>query len=329
MKKIVCYITDDNYLPYTVVSIVSLLRHNDNILVCVFNTGLTVQNLDLLRSSVSHFGGDLLLFDVSSRVLSLSKKYKGYGLYKGLASFLPYVKLYIADYLPGNSSRVLYLDGDTLVNGSLDYLFNGFYMGDKPIALASDCMPFSYRRFIKMPFDRPYYNGGVMLLDLARFRSSQFKRRFFECLSIVGSMPLAEQDVINRFLFDDIALLPPQFNYLTHYTLFDYPGVCFVSRSVPFSQVDFLCAKRSPVVYHFLGNYLARPWFRASKNPLRSLYCYSARVAGVPPKFVNLPGGFPFVYRVQWLLWRHLPQWAFNFVASLMFRFYVFLRYRV
>ena len=328
-KKIVCYVTDSGFVPYTVVSIVSLLRHNSDVTVCVFNTGLTSEDRQLLFKAVNSNGGVLFCFDVSNLLSDLSIKYKGYSLYKGQSSYLPYVKLFIADFLIGNFSRVLYLDSDTLVNGSLDYLFDGFFMFDRSVALASDFIPFSYRKFVNVPLDRPYYNCGVMLIDLSRYRSSGFKRRFFEWLSISDGMPLAEQDVINRFMFDDVSLLPAHFNSMPHYQIFDYSGLLRFVRCLPYSSADVKVAFRFPVVIHFAGNTLARPWFKSSKHSCRSLYLYTARVAGVPPKFVNRPGGFLFVYRVQWLLWLLLPQSVFNVVASWMYRLHIFLRYRV
>lgn len=328
-KKIVCYVTDSGFVPYTVVSAVSLLRHNSDVTVCVFNTGLTSEDRQLLFNAVNSNGGVLLFFDVSSVLQDLSKKYKGYSLYKGQSSYLPYVKLFIADFLSGNSSRVLYLDSDTLVNGSLDYLFDGFFMFGRPIALASDCIPFSYRKFVNVPLDRPYYNCGVMLLDLARYRSSGFKRRFFEWLSISDGMPLAEQDLINRFMSSDVFLLPAHFNSLPHYQMFDYSGLLRFVRCIPYSLSDVKMAFRFPVVIHFAGNTLARPWFKSSRHPFRPLYTYTARVAGVPPKFVNRLGGFFFVYRLQWFLWRVLPRSLFNVVASVMYRIHIFIRYRV
>ena len=328
-SKIVCYVTDDAYLPYAVISVCSLLRFNSGVTVCVFTGGLSSDNRSLLNKVVYSYGGVLLVFDVSSRLRSLSRLSCGYGLHRGFASLLPLVKLYIADYLPGNDSRVLYLDCDTLINGSLDFLFDGFDMRGRSLALAPDCMIRSYRKVINVPDDRPYFNCGVTLLDLARFRSSRFKSRFFGLLKLAPSLAFCEQDVINRFMQDDVACLPPHFNSLSAFQLYDYSGVRRVSGFVPFSAADFKIAVRSPSVIHFAGNSFARPWFKASVHPFRSLFLFNARMAGVAPRLVNLSGGFSFVYRIQHLLWRLLPRSLFNLVSSLFCRFHVFRCYGV
>ena len=323
MKKIVVYATDEKFVNYTAVSAVSLLRYNFGVTVVVLSDGLSSSSKLFLSTRVSSFGGKFLYFDVSKYIRRLSSLG-----YNGYSSFMTYARIFIADCLTGYYGRVLYLDGDTMVDGDISFLFE-FDMKDCPLAFAPDCMPSSYRRVISIPSDRPYYNAGVMLLDLARFRSSRVKSRFLCYLSMsrgVGVFP--DQDIFNRFFYDEIIALPPQYNFISHYFLFDYWGLRRVVRSpVGFSQVEYLSARRKPLIFHFLGNTLGRPWFSSSKSPVASLYRYNARLAGVPPSAVNLKGGFSPPYRLQYLLWRYLPQSVFNVISSWLYSLHMLLRY--
>ncbi|MBQ4385445.1 MAG: glycosyltransferase family 8 protein [Kiritimatiellae bacterium] len=324
MKKIFVYATDENFVYYTAVSIVSLLRHNSGVTVVVLSDGLSSSSKLFLASRVSSYGGEFLYFDVSKQIRTLSNLG-----YNGYTSFLTYARIFIGDCLVGCNDRVLYLDGDTLVDGDLSSLFD-FDLRGKPLAFAPDCMPSAYRSVISMSLNRPYFNAGVMLVDLARFRSSRVKSRFLRYLSMsrgVGVFP--DQDIFNRFFFDEIVVLPPQYNFITHWFLFDFPGIKRIVKSpVGFTEVDFLSARRKPLIFHFLGNTLGRPWFSSSRHPLASLYRYNARLAGVPPSVVNRKGGFSFVYRLQYFLWRFLPQSVFNVFCSWLYRVHIFLRYR-
>lgn len=325
MKKIVVYATDEKFVNYTAVSIVSLLRHNSGVTVVVLSDGLSSSSKLFLSTRVSSYGGEFLYFDVSKQIRTLSNLG-----YNGYTSFLTYARIFIADCLTGCNDCVLYLDSDTLVDGDISSLFD-FDMRCKPLAFAPDCMPFSYRSVISMPLDRPYFNAGVMLIDLARFRSSRVKLRFLWFLSMsrgVGVFP--DQDIFNRFFFDGIAILPPQFNFISHWFLFDYSGIKQVVKSpVGFTESEFLSACRKPLIFHFLGNTLGRPWFSLSRHPLASLYRFNARLAGVPPSAVNCKGGFSPVYRFQYFLWRCLPQPLFNVICGWLYRVHILLRYGV
>ena len=264
-----------------------------------------------------------MYFDVSKHIRTLSNLG-----YNGYTSFLTYARIFVADCLVGCNDRVLYLDSDTLVDGDISSLFD-FDLCGKPFAFAPDCMPFSYRSVISMPLNRPYFNAGVMLIDLGLFRSSRVKLRFLWCLSMsrgVGVFP--DQDIFNRFFFDEIAVLPPKYNFISHWFLFDFSGIKKVVRSpVGFTEVEFLFACRKPLIFHFLGNTLCRPWFSSSRHPLASLYRYNARLAGVPPSAVNRKGGFSLPYRLQYCLWRFLPQSVFNVICSWLYRLHILLRY--
>ena len=242
MKKIVVYATDEKFVNYTAVSIVSLLRHNPGFTVVVLSDGLSSSSKLFLSSRVSSYGGEFLYFDVSKHIRTLSNLG-----YNGYTSFLTYARIFVADCLVGCNDRVLYLDSDTLVDGDISSLFD-FDLCGKPFAFAPDCMPFSYRSVISMPLNRPYFNAGVMLIDLGLFRSSRVKLRFLWCLSMsrgVGVFP--DQDIFNRFFFDEIAVLPPKYNFISHWFLFDFSGIKKVVRSpVGFTEVEFLFASRKP-----------------------------------------------------------------------------------
>lgn len=101
-----------------------------------------------------------------------------------------------------------------------------------------------------------------------------------------------------------------------------------VSAELWYSPEDYAEARREPIVYHFLGNTLGRPWYRESKNPLRPLYRKYAEMAGLG-EFCNKSRPLERYYLLQWLLWKLLPNALFVEACRLMYRLFFKLRYKV
>src|SRR5574344_1162785 len=105
-----------------------------------------------------------------------------------------------------------------------------------------------------------YYNSGVMLVNLKRFREINAGERIINYYrSHGGVLFAADQDAINGALNDEILPISPKFNY---YNIFDqYPYWFLKKISLPLNYIDyeiFLKAKINPSIIHYLGE--ERPW---------------------------------------------------------------------
>ena len=106
------YASDKNYAALTAISAVSLLKHNPGAKIVLLGYNLESDAQELVRSRVEKAGGTFEYKDVSSAISEL--KAKGYA---GYTSYAAYARIFIPQVLDGEG-RVLYLDCDTLVNGS-------------------------------------------------------------------------------------------------------------------------------------------------------------------------------------------------------------------
>ena len=87
--------------------------------------------------------------------------------------------------------------------------------------------------FLKTPNDhidnQPYYNAGIMLMDVKAWRERHLAERFLDELEHPhGPVVLGDQDVYPRAFPEEIALLHPKWNFISHFFLFSYEGVCRV-----------------------------------------------------------------------------------------------------
>ena len=114
--------------------------------------------------------------------------------YHNQFTYIGLLKVCYGELLP--CDKVIHLDADTIINGSL----KGFWETDvkgKWFAMARE-----YRGWYR-PFGDKYYNAGVMLLNLKQMRKDNIQSKMVEYLNTVPQ-PWCEQDAFNYYgLLDD------------------------------------------------------------------------------------------------------------------------------
>ena len=321
----IVYACDKNYAALTAISAVSALRHNRGARIVLLGYNLETDAQKLVCSRVEKAGGEFLYRDVSPLIEKLVRQ--GVCPY---TSYAAYARIFIPDVLE-DVERVLYLDCDTLVDGSLDELF-ATDLHDKPFGLGFDCVLHHYKRYVRQPSELPYYNSGVMLMDLKAWRSHRCTERILaELEHPSGPNPLGDQDIIVRVFPQETQPIDPKWNFLSQFFMLSYEGLCRIvggGESLLFSPEAYREARRHPIIYHFSGQTLGRPWFTSSRHPMRCLYQSIARTADLADAAEQVRS-MPFAYRVQYLLFRILPQGLFDLVCYLLYRLHIRLTYKV
>ena len=321
----IAYASDKNYAALTAISAVSALRHNPGARIVLLGYNLEADAQELVRSRVEKAGGEFVYKDVSPAIGKLIEQ--GVCPY---TSYAAYARIFIPEMLE-EEGRVLYLDCDTLVDGPLDELFS-LDLHDKPFALGYDCILSHFKRYIRQPPELPYYNTGVMLIDLAAWRSHRCTERILaELAHPSGPNPLGDQDIIVRVFPQETQPIDPKWNFLSQFFLLSYKGLRRIigeRENLLFSPEAYIEARQHPVIYHFSGHTLGRPWFTSSRHPMRSLYQSVAQSADLVSAAEQVRP-MPFGYKVQYCLHRVLPQRLFDVVCWLMYRVHVRLTYKV
>ena len=141
-----------------------------------------------------------------------------------------------------------------------------------------------------------------------------------------------DQDYFSLVLAEDAEILPPAFNFLTHFQMFRTARDATVATGTPasawYGEDEYAAARRAPAIRHFLGHTLGRPWYRESLNPLRKTYVECADAAGVPD-VARQSRPVEACYRMQWLLWKTLPPALFARACRAMYAYFFRTRYGV
>ena len=303
----IAYASDKNYAALTAISAVSALRYNPGARIVLLGYNLEADAQELVRSRVEKAGGEFVYKDVSPAIGKLVEQ--GVCPY---TSYAAYARIFIPEVL-AEEGRILYLDCDTLVDGPLDELFSLDLQG-KPFALGYDCILSHFKRYIRQPLELPYFNTGVMLIDLAAWRSHRCTERVLaELAHPSGPNPLGDQDIIVRVFPQETRPIDPNVGE---------------GENLLFSPEAYREARQRPVIYHFSGHTLGRPWFTSSRHPMRKLYQSVAQSADLASAAEQVRP-MPMAYRVQYLLYRLLPQILFDHICRWMYRLHIRMTYKV
>ena len=174
-----------------------------------------------------------------------------------------YERIFAPDELPATLERVVYLDADLLVLDAIDALWRtdltGSVIGavqDAVIPFVSSPMGLRRHRALGLRPTAPYFNAGVLVMDLAAWRAHRVRERAFEYLRREArSINLADQDALNAVLHGRWARLADRWNVVG--------GLTGRGRLEPKGvEPDRLAAAaRDPAIVHFSGH--LKPWIYA------------------------------------------------------------------
>lgn len=305
------YCSDENYAPYLGISILSLLEHNRaaaRIRILVVSDGIGAENLARLTRTVESFGEgrELVLVDGAETVKHLqalqATAYRG-----GHAANL---RLFFSDYIPSDVERMLYLDCDTLVCDDLTELF-ATDLGGAPAAWVQDSLTEDYKQALGFGAEEPYFNSGVLLVDVPRWRADRCHEELLEIMQkpeYRGACP--DQDLLNFLLRGRAAVLAPRYNFqTTHQLCADRIWFACNAGKGYYTAEELDAARKSPAILHtyrFLGQF---PWHHGNLHPAKGLFwSYVRRSEWADLREVRKKGAF---FAAERMVYRLMPKRLF------------------
>lgn len=253
--------TDNNFVQHCCVTMTSVLMHNENVVFYLFTEGLTDFNSKLLTDHVIGLGGVLHICKVDSDIVS---RFPMPSFMSSHISIATYYRLFSAEILPPSIDKVIYLDCDIVVEGSLLPLWN---MDIEKYALAAVFQSHqhnmeSYKRLNISP-EVGYFNAGVLLINVLYWRQNGVTQRFMDYVRYNFKLIHAhDQDVLNATLCKETLVIDYIWNYRECFfdgKKYDYP-----------QRVRYNMCNKKPVIIHFVSK--PKPWDYACMHPYRKLY---------------------------------------------------------
>jgi lipopolysaccharide biosynthesis glycosyltransferase len=170
-----------------------------------------------------------------------------------------YARLLISSKLPDRVDRVLYLDADILVLDDLAPIWEvdleGAVLGAVVDERLSTHIKIGNTSLAGLPRVRNYFNAGVLLIDLARWRAERIAEKALGYLERCPHSPYSDQDALNVACDGLWKKLDPRWNYYQ------------IDLQKPISD---LSAAQRPGIVHFQG--WSKPWNPRSLNLSAGFY---------------------------------------------------------
>ena len=180
-------------------------------------------------------------------------------------------RLSVAELAPEDWVHALYLDVDLVVRRDLTGLWELRSTIDVAAAVRDEGTPFFGSpkgppwRALGVPPQTPYFNSGVLLIDLTRWAAEDVAARSLEILR-VHDLPHADQCAINTVLLGRITPLEPQWNVMSHLYM-DHNHLAIAKGAMSLEHV-----REEAAVVHYCTSSLRRPWEEGCEHPERDLW---------------------------------------------------------
>lgn len=264
--------SDDNYAFLAGVSLTSVLINNQDyeiINVWILDDNISMKEKEQLKSCVARFDRNIAFIDTQKSLEKIKNlNARSWGKAK---SYSAYSRLFLADMLQEyDVERVIYIDCDIVFDGSIREIAE-WNLENKPLAMAIDYNRLEIRELLNLHFDDRYYNSGLIVMDLTRWKECQCTERILEHMTCVGAnYPFVDQDLINCVLKNGITLLPLKYNVNPRVMQYSYKHLCKIygmNEKNYYSQSEYDEVRREkPVGYHCSDPAAGRPWEENSNH---------------------------------------------------------------
>ncbi len=305
----VLYACDNNYAPYCGVSMHSLLVNNigiDQITVYIVIDSVSDDNKKKMQETANAFGRDIVLIDAES-VKHLMEEL-GVPKYRG--SYVTHYRKFFQMLIPETVHKLLYLDADTIVTGSLEELLK-YDLQDKCMGVVLDTLGGHYKKLLGFKYNEPYFNAGVTWIDVDKWKERDYSQKLMEHIKNVRAKYCnPDQDLFNLVLRGDTFVLPIGYNFQpAHRAYSDRSYFANYPRDY-YTVEEIQAARENPVILHtyrFLGEF---PWHKGNLHPDNAIfdkYLEQSEWEGYEKKKASVST----VLKIEKLMYRYMPKAVF------------------
>ncbi|MBE6706247.1 MAG: glycosyltransferase family 8 protein [Ruminococcaceae bacterium] len=304
------YTCDENYAPYAGISMNSLFENNrelEHICVYLVEDSVSEENKKRFIDQAEKYGREIIIVDAAPIIEQI--KQLGIPTYRG--SYTANCRLFFDTFISSDVKRLLYVDCDTLVVSSLAELFD-IDMNGKAVGVVRDSLTDEYKMLIGFDTEDDYFNSGMLLIDVDRWKEQNVTSALFDYAKNVRSRYCnPDQDLLNIVLKDTKYILPPEYNFQPSHRSFSDKAYFSAYRHREYYSTDELeNARRNPKILHayrFLGDF---PWHEGNLHPDTEIF--DRYMSNSPWKdYEKKPAGRGMIFTVEKWMYRLLPKGLF------------------
>ncbi len=270
----VFFLSDDKFAEIFAVAVESLFtqqKHTVELRVFLIENNISEINKSKLNKIADDFDRKIEYIpmpDIQARI--------GKELYiPKMLNMVDFARLFAAEILPQDIDKIIQLDCDLILRHPIDELWN-IDLGDNYCSMINEGHSARMRDILGIPSDGMYYNSGVVLINLKKWRDDQMGQLSINYMKKMhGYIPVNAQGVINAVMDGKIGLLPLKFNVYALMYAFTYEE--FLKLRKPtyyYSKEEYEEALADPYIIHYMTCFYldARPWMKDCQHPMTNEY---------------------------------------------------------
>ena len=257
--------SDANYAKLVSILLVSLFENNkwaNCITVHLLSNNIDEESIKQIERHIPCGQGVLNVYDISDINSRLKVRVPP------TISISSYSRLFLSSLLSSDIDKVIYMDVDAIVSGSLEKLWNTD-MKDYQIAGVLDDVSLYAKKAIGLSLNTAYVNAGFLVLNIKQWREDDIEAKILDYLiAHNGNVFHHDQGLINAVCIRKM-ILPVNYNMVTNFFVFPYHSF----KQQPFySEEEMEDGKKHPIFIHFTAGVANRPWMRNCKHPLKDIF---------------------------------------------------------
>ena len=202
----------DNYAAVTMASVLHNTKSPRKIFFFLIDDEIKPENKLKITKTVENMHGNIEFVKIKNN--DLNNCYVS-----GELSRASYFRLDISNILSEKIKKIIYLDCDLLVYADIAELW-ALDMQEKPLAAACDLGIMASGRlrdqknnYIGLAYDAPYFNAGVLVMDLQLWRLGNYAVDVI-ALASDNKFPNHDQDALNKFFMNKWQEIPLKWNVI-------------------------------------------------------------------------------------------------------------------
>lgn len=265
LEKIdVVFAIDKNFIQHFCVALTSLLETNREIVGKIFLINDIEEEETLLNKTFSFFKKK---YKKEIQSLTLNKALAKEFRIDGHITQATYYRIFLADLLPINVEKVLFLDSDVIVNKNIEFFTKMDFQKQGDKQEFNRCLDHEWYLYaVNNVFDQnrdrlkaldlhgdKYFNAGVLLVNLRKWREKGISNKLYYVARFKKKyLKLHDQDVLNIVLENEWKEIDGRFNAIN----LEYSGG--------------LNKMEDYAIIHFTN--FPKPWHFTSIHPFKKLY---------------------------------------------------------
>ncbi len=310
----VLYQSDNNYAVFMGVSICSLLDNNqsaDDIHIYIIDDSINPENKKKLTTMIHSYARNVT-FLTGKRVFEQKEIETAFSYTGTRKNTHSYLKMFIDELAPELDGRIVYIDCDTAVTGDLTELMSVDMQG-KTIGMVMDSLITAKSKMaVGIAEKNRYYNSGVILIDLGKWKERQCSKRILSHVKNVRTYGTVDQDVLNVVLRGEILTLPVEYNLQPIHLDYSYETYikAYRHKDEYYREKEIEGAVRSPKIVHYMRYLGESAWNEGSSHPCSRYFDHYLKMS--PWKdYRKTSANTQKIFCMEKWMYHHLPRGIF------------------